>query len=161
MPDTPRRLKALILSALVTLAGCGQGEKPAPPAGPATPPAAQSPEPAAPAPEALRRTEPDPEVVGVETTLPADVPLPPEATPVHPPLRASGTTRATFEISRPVAALQEFYKGKLVESGWSVAGEKSLESQGLISAKKAARELSVAMSESGGRTQFVILVIGD
>jgi hypothetical protein len=79
---------------------------------------------------------------------------------VHPPLVASGTTRATFEISEPLASVKSFYKTRLEAGGWSIDAEKELESQLLMSAKKGERELSVAMSETDGRTQLVILLVG-
>jgi hypothetical protein len=158
----PIWLPGASLALIVALAGCGPGESPPEPAPPSDLPAAEPPAPASePQAEPLRSKPPDPEVVGVEATLPDDVPLPPGATPVHPPLRTSETTRATFEVAEPVTAVQGFYKTGLAGAGWTVEAEKELPSQGLISAKKEARELSVAMSETAGRTQFVILVIGE
>jgi hypothetical protein len=163
MQRSARKLGVPALALLASLAACGpagETETPAQPGAPApAPPAPQ----ATPEPEAqpLRSTPPDPEVVGVESRLPDDVPLPEGARAVHPALSASGTTRASFELSEPVGSVQSFYKTRLAETGWSLEGEKELESQVLLSARKDARELSVAMSESAGQTQLVILVVGE
>lgn len=150
----------LLLAGMLVLGACSAGEDP--PAQAAAPEAA---EPSAaevrdPPAEPLRTTEPDPEALGVEGTLPDDVPVPQGAQAVHPPLVASGTTRATFEVGEPIASVESFYKAQLAADGWSIDAEKELESQLLLSAKKGARELSVAMSETAGRTQLVILLIG-
>jgi hypothetical protein len=152
----------LLLAGMLVLGGCGAGEDAASPAAAPQPaPAPPVEETAEPIPEEpLRTTEPDPEVLGVEGTLPGDVPVPEGAQAMHPPLVASGTTRATFEVGEPLASVRSFYKTRLESSGWSIDAEKELESQLLMSAKKGERELSVAMSETDGRTQLVLLLVG-
>lgn len=151
-----------IIGAGLLGAGCGSeqaepaGEAPAAPA--ASPaPAVATPEPA----EPLRRTEPDPEAVGVEGTLPDDVPTPQGAQALHAPMIASGATRASYEVGEPLAAVRDFYTSRLVEGGWSIDAQKDLEAQSLLSAKKGGRELSVAMSEAAGRTQLVLVLVGE
>jgi hypothetical protein len=162
MRRNAERTLGLTLAAWLALSGCGDAPSPAPAAeeseaSPAAEPATEEAGSDAP----LRVTTPDPEALGIEGALPADVPVPPNARPMHPPLVASGTTRASFEADDSLTALQEFYKTRLPESGWSVDAEKSLDSQVLMSAKKDGRELSVAMSESAGKIQFVLLIVGE
>jgi hypothetical protein len=152
------RTLGLTLAGWLALAGCGDAPAPEP-AGEESeaPPAAAPAQSDAP----LHVTTPDPEALGIEGSLPADVPVPQNARPMHPPLVASGTTRASFEADDSLTTLQEFYKTRLPESGWSVDAEKALDSQVLMSAKKDGRELSVAMSESAGKTEFVLLIVGE
>ena len=154
-----RTAHALILIGALGAAGCGGDAKPTAPA--AQKPAAEAaPVQPAPATPPLVEKKPDPEALGVEGTLPGDVPVPQGAKAVYPPMVASGTTRASFEVSGPLAEVQAFYKKQLAAGGWSIDAEKQLEAQSLLSAKKAGRELSVAMSEAVGRTQLVLLLVG-
>jgi len=152
------------LCALWILGGCG-GEREAEPAKPGPAPAEKSspaPAPAAAVPESeLRHTPPDPAAVGVEGELGDDVPVPASAEPIHPPLIASGTTRASYESSEPLSALHSFYKAELSAKGWELGDERALEGQVLLSARKGGREISVAISETDGRSQFVILIVGE
>ena len=152
-----RTAHALILIGALG-AGCGGDSKPT--VAPET--AAEQAAPAEPAPDAaaLKEKKPDPEALGVEGTLPADVPVPQGAKALYPPMVASGTTRASFEVGGPLAEVQAFYKAQLAAGGWSVDAEKQLDAQSLLSAKKDGRELSVAMSEVDGRTQLVLLLVG-
>jgi len=163
MRRTARWTPGLALVGGLALAGCG-GDEPAPAesAGQAqTPPGAAPTGAKTESAETLRITAPDPEALGIEGTLPPDVPVPEGARAVHPPLVAAGTMRASFESDEPLAALQAFYKARLAESGWSIHAEKTLDSQVLMSANKDGRELSVAMSAGGGPTQFVLLIVGE
>jgi hypothetical protein len=148
------------LVGLLILGGCG-GEQEAETAPTQEAPAPAEPPPQPPAGEELRQVPPDPEALGVEGSLPADIPVPASAQPTHPPLIAAGTTRASYDSSEPLAALHSFYKGELAAKGWTLGDEKALEGQVLLSARKDAREVSVAISESAGRSQFVILVVGE
>jgi hypothetical protein len=163
MRDAMRRAPGLLAVPVLVamLAGCGgddsKSKAPAA-AAPAAPPAPSSAPRSAAPPE--QRTQPDPAALGVEGTLPADVPVPKGAKALHPPMVASGTTRASFEVGDPLASVQAFYKAQLAQDGWSIDAEKDLEAQSLISAKKGERELSVAMSETSGHTQLVLLLIG-
>jgi len=143
------------------LAGCGGEESRKSPAS-ATPAPAPAPSsaPESAAPVEPRRTQPDPAALGVEGTLPGDVPVPQGAKALHPPMVASGTTRASFDVGDPLASVQAFYKAQLAQHGWSIDAEKDLEAQSLISAKKGERQLSVAMSETAGHTQLVLLLVG-
>ena len=154
MRDAMRTALGLVLVGVLGATGCGREDaKPTPP--PAEP--AAEPEAAA---EPLHTSAPDPDALGVEGKLPDDVPIPQGAKELHPPMVASGATRASYEVGDPLASVQAFYKARLAESGWSIDAEKDLDSQSLISAKKGGRELSVAMSETAGRTQLVLLLIG-
>ena len=164
MQRTTRTTLCLVLAGILSLEGCSGSEDADTPAqspqAPAEAPAAEVAPPEAAA-EPLRSTVPDPEALGVEGALPDDVPVPPGAQALHPPLVASGTTRASFEVNDPIKSVQAFYKARLAESGWSIEAEKELDSQLLMSAKKGTRELSLAMSESAGRTQLVVLLVGE
>jgi hypothetical protein len=155
-----RTAPALILIGALGAAACGGDSKPAAPAAPEA--AAEKAAPAQPEPAAapLIEKKPDPEALGVEGTLPGDVPVPQGAKALFPPMVASGTTRATFEVGGPLAEVQAFYKAQLAAGGWSIDAEKELDAQSLLSAKKGGRELSVAMSEADGRTQLVLLLVG-
>lgn len=152
MRETARTIVGLVLVGVLAAGGCS-AEK-AEPEAPAAEPAAEAPA------EPLRTTEPDPNALGVEGTLPDDVPVPEGAKALHPPMVASGATRASYEVGDPIATVQAFYKTRLADGGWSISAEKDLDAQSLISANKGGRELSIAMSETAGRTQLVLLLIG-
>ena len=156
-----RQIAGWAFLALLILGGCG-GEREAEPAT-GEPQASEAPAPAESAapPDELRHTPPDPEAVGVEGDLPADVPVPASAQATHPPLIAAGTTRASYDSVEPLAALHSFYKEELAKSGWALGDERALEGQVLLSASKDARKLSVAISESDGKSQFVLLIEGE
>lgn len=151
------------LGALFVISGCGGEQKAQSPSTDA--PVQSEPAPAEHSPPApsqeLRETPPDPEALGVEGSLPADVPVPTGAEATHPPLVAAGTTRASYDSAEPLAALHTFYKDQLVANGWTLGDQKALDGQLLLSAHKDARELTVAISESAGRSQFVLLIVGE
>jgi hypothetical protein len=157
-----RQIAGQAVLALLILGGCG-GEGESEPAMTEPQGSEEAPAPAESAapPDELRHTPPDPEAVGVEGDLPADVPVPASAQATHPPLIAAGTTRASYDSAEPLAALHSFYKQELATSGWTLGDERSLEGQVLLSATKDARRLSVAISESDGRSQFVLLIEGE
>jgi hypothetical protein len=157
-------LRVAVGIALVGILGPGcKRDQPKPPAQPpeVQPPAASGTSTPEPESQPLRTTKPDPEALGVEGALPEDVPTPEGAEVVHPPMVASGATRASYALEEPIAAVREFYEKQLAAKGWSIDATKELDAQLLLSAKKDGRELSVAMSESDGRTQLVLLVLGD
>jgi hypothetical protein len=150
------------LGAVLLVGGCSGAEEKAPAKKPETKaiPVPARAEPTPPA-EPLRQTPPDPEVVGVKGSLPSDIPVPQSAQALQAPLVAAGTTRATFESSESLASLHAFYKERLAKNGWVMGSEKELEGQVLMSAKKDKREASVAISESAGKSQFLILITGE